>query len=404
MVVPRSTNAKRKTSNFMSILTHGMVGIVCFYIGLFLVTIEHSSQCQPCPACSACPVCVEPNDKAISQEQSSTTFPKSLQNFVHEYTTVKREDLNELLEVGVPLDDPKPGYKDALIIYPSPQTVPKEKTLNMNATTALKECMSVKLILQDAKPQTKQCLALLPQWESYHVHKFMRVPTEESRLSGRLAGEESPSLPLRYVSQSHTSKGTYTSVPELQKDTIPFYKILIEYYQNLDRIKSEIGPILKSLDSTTIITMVCNFGQSELLHNFVCNAKAKKLDLHQIFVFCTDEKTYTLAKSLGLAAYYDEAIFGDMPENAAGSYGDRTFAKMMMAKVHCVHLVLHCGYNVLFQDVDVIWYKHPLTYFDQDDPRINEWDLMFQDDGSRQLRYTPYSPNTGALTFLQESW
>ena len=78
-------------------------------------------------------------------------------------------------------------------------------------------------------------------------------------------------------------------------------------------------------------------------------------------------------------------------------YGDRRFAAMMMAKVNCVHLINHLGYNVLFQDVDLIWFKHPLDFFRQHDPStpIGSFDMYFQDDGSHSTRYSPFAANSG---------
>ena len=68
---------------------------------------------------------------------------------------------------------------------------------------------------------------------------------------------------------------------------------------------------------------------------------------------------------------------------------------MMMAKVICVQLVSMLGYNILFQDVDIIWYRHPLQYFDTHQIDMNQYDIIFQDDGGRSTRFAPYSANTG---------
>lgn len=53
---------------------------------------------------------------------------------------------------------------------------------------------------------------------------------------------------------------------------------------------------------------MCNFGQSELLLNFACNARGKGLDIGNVLVFATDQETKTLAESVGLAAYFDERV------------------------------------------------------------------------------------------------
>jgi len=64
---------------------------------------------------------------------------------------------------------------------------------------------------------------------------------------------------------------------------------------------------------------------------------------------------------------------------------------MMLAKVFCVQMVSALGYDFLFQDVDIVWYKHPLEYFDTNPG----FDIYFQDDGAHSTRYAPYSANSG---------
>ena len=46
--------------------------------------------------------------------------------------------------------------------------------------------------------------------------------------------------------------------------------------------------------------------------------------------------------------------FGKMPEEATKHYGEGKFTAMMMAKVVCLQMAI-----VLFQDVDIVWYKDP---------------------------------------------
>jgi hypothetical protein len=50
---------------------------------------------------------------------------------------------------------------------------------------------------------------------------------------------------------------------------------------------------------------------------------------------------------------------------------------MMLSKVYCVHLINAMGYDVLFQDVDVIWYQNPIEYFQL--PISGNFDISFQD-------------------------
>ena len=48
----------------------------------------------------------------------------------------------------------------------------------------------------------------------------------------------------------------------------------------------------------------------------------------------------------------------------------------MLAKVICVHLVNDLGYDLLFQDVDVSWYRNPFDYFQA--AENDGFDMYFQ--------------------------
>ena len=64
-------------------------------------------------------------------------------------------------------------------------------------------------------------------------------------------------------------------------------------------------------------------------------------------------------------------------------------------QVYCVQLVSLLGVDMLFQDVDIVWYKNPLSFFHDKDSPIHLYDIYFQDDGSHSTRYAPYAPNSG---------
>jgi signal peptidase I len=87
--------------------------------------------------------------------------------------------------------------------------------------------------------------------------------------------------------------------------------------------------------------------------------------------------------------------FGELPSSEARSYGDRKFVAMMFAKVVCVQIVNYMGYDLLFQDVDVIWYKNPLDWFHDKNNPYHGFDMYYQDDGAHSVRYAPYSANSG---------
>ncbi|KAL3905894.1 MAG: hypothetical protein SGILL_009494 [Bacillariaceae sp.] len=342
-----------------------------------------------------------------NEKERSSPFPHKISKMFLDFATTPREDFNEKLEIGVPMDNTIPGADDVLLLYTNPASLPNEFGLSHNKQsidpdTAMENCHTVKVILQQptSKHQkSNQCIAIVPQWESFVVHKFMRTPP----------GDRTPvdlEQPLRYMPRSQRDDGLIAEgVPTVKRHANPSYKSLVEYLQNYDRVMETLKPIFQSVmkniakatgstaSARTLTVLTCNKGQSMLFRNFVCNAKAKGLDLSSVVMFATDEYTYKLSQDLGIPAFYDEAIFGDMPESAANKYGDMVFARMMMAKVYCVHLALTSGYNVLFQDVDVVWFQNPLQYLESE--KFAEYDMIFQDDGSRQVRFAPYSPNSG---------
>jgi hypothetical protein len=62
-------------------------------------------------------------------------------------------------------------------------------------------------------------------------------------------------------------------------------------------------------------------------------------------------------------------------------------------------MVSQLRYDILFQDVDVTWYRNPLEYFLCDrvdcDSAGETFDFYVQDDGSNDLSYGPRSSNAG---------
>jgi hypothetical protein len=85
-------------------------------------------------------------------------------------------------------------------------------------------------------------------------------------------------------------------------------------------------------------------------------------------------------------------MFGSIPKSHAQEYGDEIFQQLMFIKAISVQLVNWLGYNVLFQDVDIAWFKNPLELLPTMHP---DFDVLFQDDGARSIRYAPYCANSG---------
>ena len=66
-------------------------------------------------------------------------------------------------------------------------------------------------------------------------------------------------------------------------------------------------------------------------------------------------------------------------------------------KVLCVYLPISLGYNVLFQDADVVWLKDPVHDYFLHPQIAGDFDVWFQDDGSRSTRFSPYFSSENIL-------
>jgi hypothetical protein len=356
-----------------------------------------------------------------------------------------------------PLSIPENGAEDVLILYSRKTAMPskrKQSSDNLGLLSweeAVENCDEVKFVLSHKNGDRDSCMAIVPNFESHIVFNYMRIP--ESGPGGK-------KYALRLVSRGQQLDGNTNNMasPGYEMYTKPFWKALRKYLESLDDVLQRLKPVAESVakrndhDGTeTVIVMICNFGQSELLLNFVCAARSRGLDTSNILVFATDQKTKEILDRAGLTVYYDETVscglpimhaccfcakvsfllrtvlfeklLGDIPSGAAQQYGDRNFIMVMLAKVkthylqwqgyslsiqnysnvaalftskvYCVQLTLILGYDVLFQDVDIIWYKHPFDYFLAKNSPIYSADIILQDDGSRSKRYAPFSGNSG---------
>jgi hypothetical protein len=241
---------------------------------------------------------------------------------------------------------------------------------------------------------------------------FMQAPCEQVYLTrtGSFANQPNKCVSVVVVPEGYNSitqlshrKGvTALKTDQYQEDYPREYGkspdseqlLLLPFLQEYDRLVknflSKMGnPIDESGQRKTAIVMVANEGVMDLLLNFMCSAEEIHLDLKSIVVFVGDEKSITLIENMGANAIYDPAL-GSMPAHAAKIYLDDTFARIMWFKTTSVYLALTAGFNVLFQDVDLVWLKNPFKYLND----LNQ-DMVFMDDGQISPRYTPYYVNSG---------
>jgi hypothetical protein len=110
----------------------------------------------------------------------------------------------------------------------------------------------------------------------------------------------------------------------------------------------------------------------------------------------------TLIEATGAMGLYHIG-YASVSKKASQDYLDRVFVDMMWYKAFSIYLVLRKGINVLFQDVDLVWFRDPMQYFH--DYRRDTYnrsvetgsmvEAFFADDGQRSMRYTPFYANSG---------
>jgi len=375
-----------------SLLSHFLVGVLTFYWGFLAGGSTGSSDAATRTA--AQPAAIRGlGDFGNNQQQQQAVFPQSVSGMLVGSTTVPRSDFIREFDIGVPWDDVKSEASDVVLLYSTQSSLPNEPGAHLDsARDATENCDSMKVILTN-KGHNNECLAVVQQWSSFHLHHFLRLKPENS------TDENLPHFrsdyPFRYVSRRHELSGKTPQLPKADQ-AVKYWPLLIDYLQKMPTTLERLAPVAKSVASkdNTVVVMVCNWGQSELLVNFVCSTRARGLPLDKILVFATDSETYQLGVALGIAAFDVQDAFGEMPTGAARRYGDKRFMGMMLSKVYCVHLISALGYDLLFQDVDVVWYRNPLSFFQNRD-ESGDFDFYFQDDGAHSNRYAPYSPNSG---------
>eukprot|EP00581_Thalassiosira_minuscula_P007713 CAMPEP_0183709788 /NCGR_PEP_ID=MMETSP0737-20130205/5760_1 /TAXON_ID=385413 /ORGANISM="Thalassiosira miniscula, Strain CCMP1093" /LENGTH=569 /DNA_ID=CAMNT_0025937981 /DNA_START=346 /DNA_END=2051 /DNA_ORIENTATION=- len=345
--------------------------------------------------------------QSSNSNSNARRFPKPMQKIANGMARIKKDDLGSYFDFGNPMDPGKgTGEEDAILIYQSKTSLPTDKSLAnsaeyndgqgiplMDPETATQNCDSLNVAFTANPGNTKQCTAIIGNFESYHIQRWMKVDTVKST-------SVRDELPMAMVSRGYASRGKANFYgPPSDGRFSPVrrhWNALRTFLQNVDSVLEDLKPILERVAvNNAVVILTCNHGQSELLMNFACSARRRGFDLGKVLVFPTDMETKELAEGLGLATYYDEKNMGPLPSGEAKRYGDRNFKAMMYAKVLCVLYPLMLGYDVLFQDVDIVWIKDPLEFFQRKDSEISQFDVIFQHDGSLSVRYAPYSANSG---------
>ncbi len=236
---------------------------------------------------------------------SYSRFPKQMARFATGAARTTKEAFLKTFDYGYPEDQNKGerGAKEVLILYGKKDFIPADVVTGAmeengdgipflkDPTAATAKCQEMHVITTDSP-----CLAIMNGFGSFHIQRWIR----------RQVGEVSL---LTSAGRGVNEHGGDAFRPPAVQITRTHWQLLQKYFRNLDQTIKELDPIVQKINiNKTVIVMVCNFGQSELLVNFACSSKSRGFDISNILLFATDKETLELAKSLGMAAYFDERV------------------------------------------------------------------------------------------------
>ena len=266
--------------------------------------------------------------RADSASQTRRFPSNSMGRTLNGVIRVKKDDINQYFDFGNPVARGEgTSVEDALVLYQKKQALPSSDEFLAHSAeyndgmgiplsdskTATENCDTMNVIFTDNPGNLRQCTAIIGNFESYHVQRWMKVDTVQSSIV-------KPELPLVLVSRGYAQLGHGLKTrgkanfyaPPYEGNSSPMiqhWSRLKSFFQNVDSVLEDLKLLLKKIArNNAVVVLTCNMGQSALLMNFACSARRRGFDLGNILVFPSDVETKELAEGLGLTTFYDEKV------------------------------------------------------------------------------------------------
>lgn len=112
--------------------------------------------------------------------------------------------------------------------------------------------------------------------------------------------------------------------------------------------------------NNTIILSALNYGYRGIMMNWVCNMR--HLGITNFVIAALDADVYKYAYTRSLPTYLENTIFAGLNSSiiADASYGSDSFKQLTKMKSRVVVRLLKEGYNVVWTDSDIIYFRNPL--------------------------------------------
>jgi len=255
-------------------------------------------------------------------------FPESMSKLATGASMIKKNDFLSTFDYGIPKPPSKrehesdPGKDHVLLLYGSDKALPD---VNVNtsvvyldgngndtslreysAADATKNCGGLNVIYTDTHGDLEQCIAIVGNYESYHIQRWLRI---DPRGGSKVNAE----LPLEPVGRGLQTNGQDKFQAPGDRYALENQALLETYLDRLGDTLVTLEPMAKECagNDNSVMVMVCNTGQSDLLINFICSAEARgfgDIVKKKLIVFATDEGVYKIAQGLGLHSFYDKKV------------------------------------------------------------------------------------------------
>jgi hypothetical protein len=361
----------------------------------------------------------------MSGNDAISRFSPTISKLLAGATSMDLGRFVDIMPPGFPLNGnrmiPTNRSKQVLLLYATTLSLPysnpgiiwwpgSTSAETVKAHDMVRNCAVVKQIVLNvnlgntpASARSRQsCVAVVGRGrtaESYHIQKWLRERLGKGRQEkvNETRREELTAVGrYQFIDIDDPNRNFGMRIVPQKWSKVQSRLELQRYFAAVDSALQALRPLADSAARAgnhkvqgTVIVLAANYGHSPLLCNYVCAARAVGVDTSKILLFASDRQTLAVGNSLGIATFYHEELFAGIPENASKTYGDPLYSKIMMSKAYCVHLVSQLGYNVLFQDVDIVPYQANILEW-WVEKASSGYDLYFQFDFNGRPNYSPW--------------
>lgn len=187
--------------------------------------------------------------------------------------------------------------------------------------------------------------------------------------------------------------------------TAPFFEAFEKERQSrLDTISLA----RQKLDNGPVVVSTFNWGYRQMVENWAASCGRHDIDCRAFtLLFPTDAKADEFARKLGFQTVNVEGSYGEIPEEANDVFGDLKFRRFLFAKLAATKDMLDLGYDIVRQDVDMVWSRDPRHDLLRR-ARRDSLDMLFMFDGPNAL-FAPLHFNSGFVfirnnPFTRHAW